>query len=68
MIELIAHNLAPMMFGALIIVLLLGYPVTFSLAFNGLLFFLVAVELSPYSTDIHLSWPLIQTLPVRVLR
>ncbi|HEX6119206.1 MAG TPA: TRAP transporter large permease subunit [Dongiaceae bacterium] len=67
MIELIAHNLAPMMFVALIVFLLLGYPVTFSLAFNGLLFFLVAVELSPYSTDIHLSWPLIQTLPVRVL-
>ncbi|MEZ5833459.1 MAG: TRAP transporter large permease subunit [Dongiaceae bacterium] len=67
MIELIAHNLAPIMFGSLIILLLLGYPVAFSLAFNGLLFFLFAVELSPYSDDIHLSWPLIQTLPARVL-
>jgi TRAP-type mannitol/chloroaromatic compound transport system permease large subunit len=67
MIELIAHNLAPLMFASLIVFLLLGYPVAFSLAFNGLLFFFVAVELSPYSSDIRLAWPLIQTLPARVL-
>src|SRR5215510_5790594 len=67
MIELIAHNLAPIMFLSLIVFLLLGYPVSFSLAANGLLFFLIAVELSPYSNDIRLSWPLLQTLPIRVL-
>ena len=67
MIELIAHNLAPIMFLSLIVFLLLGYPVAFSLAANGLLFFLIAVELSPYSNDIRLSWPLMQTLPIRVL-
>jgi TRAP-type mannitol/chloroaromatic compound transport system permease large subunit len=67
MIELIAHNLAPIMFASLIVFLLLGYPVSFSLAANGLLFFLIAVELSPYSNDIRLSWPLLQTLPIRVL-
>jgi len=67
MIELIAHNLAPIMFASLIVFLLLGYPVAFSLAANGLFFFFIAVELSPYSNDIRLSWPLIQTLPARVL-
>ncbi len=67
MIDLIAHNLAPIMFLALIGFLLLGYPVAFALAANGLLFFFIAVELSPYSNEISLSWPLLQTLPGRVL-
>src|SRR5688572_4691875 len=67
MIEFIAHNLAPIMFLSLIAFLLLGYPVAFSLAANGLLFFWIAVELSPYSNDIRLSWPLLRTLPGRVL-
>ena len=42
MIELIAHNLAPIMFASLVVFLLLGYPVAFSLAANGLIFFVVA--------------------------
>ena len=67
MIDLIAHNLAPLMFLALIFFLLLGYPVAFALAANGLLFFFIAVELSPYSNEISLSWPLLNTLPGRVL-
>ena len=67
MIDLLAHNLAPVMFLALIGFLLLGYPVAFALAANGLLFFVIAVELSPYSDEIALSWPLLQTLPGRVL-
>ncbi|WP_119299599.1 TRAP transporter large permease [Dongia deserti] len=67
MIEFIAQNLAPIMFASLVVFLLLGYPVAFSLAANGLLFFWVAVELSPYSNEIRLSWPLLQTLPGRVL-
>jgi TRAP-type mannitol/chloroaromatic compound transport system permease large subunit len=67
MIDLIAHNLAPLMFVALIFFLLLGYPVAFALAANGLLFFFIAVELSPYSNEISLSWPLLNTLPGRVL-
>ena len=67
MIDLIAHNLAPIMFLALVGFLLIGYPVAFALAANGLLFFVIAVELSPYSNEISLSWPLLQTLPGRVL-
>ncbi|MBN8914956.1 MAG: TRAP transporter large permease subunit [Rhizobiales bacterium] len=67
MIEFIAHNLAPIMFATLVVFMLLGYPVAFALAANGLLFFFIAVELSPYAPDaITLSWPLLQALPERV--
>ncbi len=67
MIAFIAQNLAPIMFGSLILFLLLGYPVAFSLAANGLFFFVLAVELSPYSNDISLAWPLLETLSGRIL-
>ncbi len=67
MIELIAQNMAPIMFMSLIVFLMLGYPVAFALAANGLLFFFIGVELSPYSNgEITLSWPLLYALPVRV--
>jgi TRAP-type mannitol/chloroaromatic compound transport system permease large subunit len=67
MLELIAQNLAPIMFLALIGFLLLGYPVAFSLAAVGLIFFVVGVELAPYSGGaINLSWPLLGTLPERI--
>jgi tripartite ATP-independent transporter DctM subunit len=64
---LIAQNLAPIMFAALVIFLLLGYPVAFALAANGLLFFIIAVELAPFAPEvIRLDWPLLQALPERV--
>ncbi len=67
MIELLASNLAPIMFVALVAMLLMGYPVGFSLAANGLLFFFLAVELSPYAPDtISLNWNLLNALPERV--
>jgi tripartite ATP-independent transporter DctM subunit len=63
----IAQNLAPIMFAALVVFLLLGYPVAFALAANGLLFFALAVELAPYAPQtITLSWPLLQALPDRI--
>ncbi|QRG05952.1 TRAP transporter large permease subunit [Xanthobacter dioxanivorans] len=63
----IAQNLAPIMFATLVAFMLLGYPVAFALAANGLLFFFIAVELSPYAPEtITLSWPLLQALPERV--
>jgi TRAP-type mannitol/chloroaromatic compound transport system permease large subunit len=66
MIEFIAVNMAPIMFCSLIIFLLLGYPVAFSLAANGLLFFFIGVELAPLSQGaINLSWPLLYALPDR---
>src|SRR5918997_3744323 len=67
MAAFIAQNLAPIMFGALVIFLLLGYPVAFALAANGLLFFFIAVELAPFApANINLSWPLLQALPDRI--
>jgi TRAP-type mannitol/chloroaromatic compound transport system permease large subunit len=67
MLELIAENLAPIMFAALVVFLLLGYPVAFSLAAVGLLFFVIGVELAPLSGGvINLSWPLLKTLPERI--
>ena len=67
MLEFIAINMAPIMFGSLIVFLLLGYPVAFSLAANGLVFFAIGVWLAPYSAgNITLDWSLIGTMPQRV--
>jgi TRAP-type mannitol/chloroaromatic compound transport system permease large subunit len=67
MIELFAQNLAPIMFLSLVAFLLLGYPVAFSLAANGLAFFVLGVWLSPYSSTVNLDWNLLQTLPGRII-
>jgi TRAP-type mannitol/chloroaromatic compound transport system permease large subunit len=64
MMHFVAENIAPIMFLGLVVVLLLGYPVAFSLAFVGLSFFAIGVELAPYSDGaITLSWPLLYALP-----
>jgi len=60
MIELLTHNMAPVMFGALVFFLLLGYPVAFSLAANGILFGLIGMQLG------LLHPALFQALPQRV--
>jgi TRAP-type mannitol/chloroaromatic compound transport system permease large subunit len=62
-----AHALAPIMFAALILILLLGYPVAFSLGALGLSFYGLGVWLTPYSEGaLHLDWALLHTLPERV--
>ncbi|TPM48160.1 TRAP transporter large permease subunit [Mesorhizobium sp. B2-3-2] len=62
--EFIAQNMAPIMFASLVLFLLIGYPVAFSLAANGLLFFFIGVLVSPYSGgSINLAWPLLHALP-----
>jgi TRAP-type mannitol/chloroaromatic compound transport system permease large subunit len=67
MLEFIAMEMAPIMFASLIIFLLLGYPVAFSLAANGLIFFAIGVWLAPYSNgQIALDWPLLNTMPQRL--
>ena len=67
MAEFIAHNMAPIMFASLVVFLLLGYPVAFSLAACGLIYFVVGVELAPLSHgEITLSWPLLGSLPHRL--
>ncbi|MGB3290482.1 MAG: TRAP transporter large permease subunit [Burkholderiaceae bacterium] len=58
--EFFIANLAPIMFANLILFLLLGFPVAFSLAANGILYGLVAI-------DLGLMQPaLFQALPQRV--
>ena len=44
----IIQNLAPIMFASLIVVLLLGYPAAFSLAFVGLFYALVGIGLGQF--------------------
>ncbi len=62
MIEIIAHNMAPIIFASLVLFLLYGYPVSFALAANGLIFFVIGVWLAPYSNgEITLDWPLLGT-------
>jgi TRAP-type mannitol/chloroaromatic compound transport system permease large subunit len=56
----LAANLAPVMFATLIVFLLLGYPVAFALAANGIVFGLVGMELG------LLSPALFQALPQRI--
>ena len=67
MMELIAQNMAPIMFLSLVGFLILGYPVAFSLAANGLIFFALGVWLAPLSEGtITLDWPLLYTMPQRL--
>jgi TRAP-type mannitol/chloroaromatic compound transport system permease large subunit len=60
MVQFLIHNMAPIMFAALVVFLLLGYPVAFSLAANGLLFGLIGIELGLFRPDF------LQALPERV--
>jgi tripartite ATP-independent transporter DctM subunit len=53
--------MAPAMFAGLVLVLLLGYPVAFSLAANGLIFGIIGLQLG------FIDMTLMQALPERVL-
>ncbi|MCB1544811.1 MAG: TRAP transporter large permease subunit, partial [Rhodoblastus sp.] len=67
MAQFTAQNMAPIMFASLVVVLLLGYPVAFSLAAVGLFYFIIGVELAPLSNGtINLTWNLLDALPDRV--
>ncbi len=60
MTQMIIHNMAPLMFIGLFIFLLLGYPVAFALAANGIVFGLIGIELG------LLQPTLFQALPERI--
>ena len=60
MTQLLIAYLPPIMFASLILLLLIGYPVTFSLAANGLFYGAVAIHLG------LLTPALLQALPERV--
>src|SRR5665811_767811 len=57
---ILIHNMAPIMFGALVVFLLLGYPAAFSLGAVGLIFALLGIELGLFVPDF------LQALPERV--
>ncbi len=58
--EFLAANLAPIMFAGLIVFLLMGFPVAFSLAACGLFFGFIGIELGV------LPAALMQALPLRI--
>src|ERR687888_315948 len=60
MVDLLIHYMAPIMFLALVLFLLLGYPVAFSLAAVGLIFGLIGIEVGLFRPDF------LQALPERV--
>ena len=60
MTEFLIANMAPVMFATLVVFLLSGFPVAFSLAANGLLFGLIGIELGLLKPE------LLQALPNRL--
>ncbi len=58
--EFIAANMAPLMFGSLVLFMLFGYPVAFALAANGVVFGLIGIELG------LLTPALFQAMPDRI--
>ena len=61
MSQFLVNNMAPLMFSALVVGLLIGYPVAFSLGAVGLTFALLGIKLG------LLSFALLQALPERVI-
>src|ERR1044071_5013720 len=51
MIDFVTHNMAPLMFGGLILFLLIGYPASFSLGAVGLFFGYIGIELGLIRAD-----------------
>ena len=60
MVGLLIHYMAPIMFMALVVFLLLGYPVAFSLGAVGLIFGLIGIEVGLFRPDF------LQALPERI--
>ena len=51
MIALVRDNMAPLMFGGMILFMLIGYPAAFSLAATGLFFGFIGIELGLITPD-----------------
>src|SRR5947207_2559929 len=60
MVGLLIHYMAPILFLALVVFLLLGYPVAFSLGAVGLIFGFIGIELGLFHPDF------LQALPERI--
>ncbi|HUN69317.1 MAG TPA: TRAP transporter large permease subunit, partial [Burkholderiales bacterium] len=57
MTQFLISNMAPLMFGALIVVMLFGYPVAFALAACGIFFGLLGIELGLLQTSLFQALP-----------
>ena len=59
MIHFVRENMAPLMFGGMILFMLVGYPAAFSLAATGLFFGFIGIELGLISPDFlgNLTYP-----------
>ncbi len=60
MTAFVIENMAPIMFASLVVLLLLGYPVAFALAANGLVFAIIGIELGLFPPVF------LQALPERI--
>src|SRR5438132_14820 len=60
MTAMLIHSMAPIMFTSLVVFLLLGYPVAFSLAACGLIYALIGIDLGLFRPDF------LQALPERI--
>lgn len=60
MVDLLIHYMAPIMFMALVVFLLLGYPVAFSLGAVGLIFGFIGIQVGLFRPDF------LQALPERI--
>jgi TRAP-type mannitol/chloroaromatic compound transport system permease large subunit len=60
MTEFIIANMAPIIFGSLVVFLLLGFPVAFALAANGIIFGWIGIELGLFQPTFF------QALPERI--
>ena len=60
MTEFLIANMAPLMFAALVVVLLIGYPVAFALGAVGIIFGLIGIELGLFQPTF------LQALPERI--
>jgi len=50
-IDFVTHNMAPLMFGGMMLFMLIGYPAAFSLAASGLFFGFIGIELGLIRPD-----------------
>jgi tripartite ATP-independent transporter DctM subunit len=57
MAALIIDNMAPLMFAALVVFLLIGYPVAFALGAIGLMFGLLGIELDLFKPQLFQAFP-----------
>ncbi len=57
MTAFVVANMAPLMFASLVVVLLLGYPVAFALAFNGLAWGLIGMQLGLFAPTFFQALP-----------